>query len=211
MVKNIRLYIEGDTKQKGSGSSITLRQGFNEFFGKWAHQAKINIKLQPILCGDRGRAVKIFLSDNQLYPESFAVLLIDSEREKDLDESAKNFLQTDFPNYDFKNVEESQCHFMVQAMESWFLADREKLAACYDNKFHEKSLSQHKEIEKIPKGDALEGLEKATKNTRNGKGGYGKGADSGKILGEIRPQKVIEAAPHCEKLFKAISDQIAEH
>ncbi|MGI8882655.1 MAG: hypothetical protein ACR2IA_00215, partial [Pyrinomonadaceae bacterium] len=49
---------------------------------------------------------------------------IDSEREKDVNESAKAFLESDFPNYDFKNVEESQFHFMVQAMESWFLGTR---------------------------------------------------------------------------------------
>ncbi len=203
-MKDVRLYIEGDTKQNGSGNSITLRQGFNEFFGKWAGEEKIEIKLKPILCGDRGKAVKIFLNDAALYPEDFAALLIDSEREKDVNESAKAFLESDFPNYDFKNVEESQCHFMVQAMESWFLADKEKLAACYDNKFHEKALPQHKEVERIPKNDAIEKLKKATKNTRNGKGEYGKGADSGKILGEINPQKVRTAAPHCERLFKTI-------
>lgn len=207
-MKDVRLYIEGDTKQKGSGNSITLRQGFNEFFGKWAQEEKINIKLQPILCGDRGKAVKIFLNDDVQYSEGFAVLLIDSEREKDLDDNAKNFLRADFPTYDFKNVKDSQCHFMVQAMESWFLADKEKLAACYDDKFHEKSLPQHKEVEKVPKNDSIEKLKQATKDTRNGKGEYGKGTDSGKILGEIRPQLVIDAAPHCKELFRVIKEEI---
>jgi Domain of unknown function (DUF4276) len=208
VVKEVRLYIEGDTKQKGSGSSITLRQGFNEFFDKWAKEAEIKINLQPILCGDRGKAVKIFLNDDVQYAKGFAVLLIDSEREKDIGDDAKFFLQADFPNYDFKKIKDSQCHFMVQAMESWFMADKEKLAACYDNKFNEKALPKNKEVEKIPKNDAIDKLKKATKDTRNGKGEYGKGADSGKILGEIRPQKVIDAAPHCEKLFTAIREAI---
>jgi len=207
-VKDVRLYIEGDTKQKGSGNSITLRQGFNEFFGKWAQEEKINIKLQPILCGDRGKAVKIFLNDDVQYSEGFAALLIDSEREKDIGENAKGFLQKDFPNYDFKNVGESQCHFMVQAMESWFLADKEKLGACFDAKFNEKTLPQHNEVEKIPKTEVLDKLKKATKDTRNGKGEYGKGADSGKILGEIRPGNVIDAAPHCRELFRVIKEEI---
>jgi hypothetical protein len=65
-----------------------------------------------------------------------------------------------------------------------------------------------KEVEKIPKKDAIDGLKNATKDTRNGKGGYGKGKDSGKILGEIRPQKVSQAAPHCRKLFEMISEAI---
>lgn len=208
MVKDVRLYIEGDTKQRGGGNSITLRQGFNQFFDKWARHEKINIKLQPILCGDRGKAVKIFLNDDNQYSEGFAVLLIDAEREKDEDKSAKVFLQEDFPNYDFKNVKESQCHFMVQAMESWFLADKEKLAACYDAKFNVKALPPHKEIEKVPKDDAINKLKIATKDTRNGKGEYGKGADSGRILGAIRPEKVIEAAAHCNRLFKTIKEEI---
>lgn len=207
-MKQVRLYIEGDTKQRGIGNSITLRQGFNEFFGKWSDKEKVEIKLQPILCGDRGKAVKIFLNDKVQYSEGFAALLIDSEREKDKDKSAKDFLLEDFPNYDFKNVSESQCHFMVQAMETWFLADKEKLAACYDNKFNAKVLPKHKEVEKIPKKDAIEKLKLATKDTRNGKGEYGKGADSGNILGEIRPQKVIDVAPHCERLFDEIKKAI---
>ncbi|MGI8882654.1 MAG: hypothetical protein ACR2IA_00210 [Pyrinomonadaceae bacterium] len=52
-------------------------------------------------------------------------------------------------------------------------------------------------------------MKKATKYTRNGKGEYGKGADSGKILGEIRPQKVSENAPHCKRLFEAIRENIS--
>ena len=209
-MKEVRLYIEGDTKQKGSGNSITLRQGFNEFFNKWADEEKLKIDLQPILCGDRGKAVKIFLSDDVQYSKGFAILLIDSEREKDTSDNAKVFLQKDFPNSDFKKIKESQCHFMVQAMESWFLADVEKLAECYDNKFNEKALPKNKEVEKIPKKDAIDGLKNATKDTRNGKGEYGKGADSGKILGEIRPQKVREAAPHCERLFETIVKEIGK-
>lgn len=206
MVKEVRLYIEGDTKQKGSGNSITRRQGFNEFFGKWVKEKNLNARFHSILCGDRGSAVKIFLNDNAIYSKDLVILLIDTEREKDINENAIVFLRKDFPSYDFKEIKESQCHFMVQTMESWFLADKEKLAECYDNKFNEKVLLKNKEVEKIPKKDAIDGLKNATKETRNGKGEYGKGADSGKILGEIRPQKVRAAAPHCKILFKTISE-----
>lgn len=208
MVREIRLYIEGDTKQRGSGNSITLRQGFSEFFGKWAREENLKIALRPILCGDRGKAVKIFLNDELMYTEGFAVLLIDSEREKEISDNALAFLQADFPNYDFRKIKESQCHFMVQAMESWFLADKEKLAACYDNKFKGNALPKNQQVEKILKKDAIEGLKSATKDTKNGKGEYSKGADSGKILGEIRPQMIIDAAPHCEKLFTEIKKAV---
>jgi hypothetical protein len=204
MVKTVRLYIEGDKKEKGKGSFISLRQGFSQFFGKWAQKENLNLRFDPNILGSRGDAVNIFLKIGAFHPNDLILLLIDAEREKDKNKSAKDFLREDFPNADFGNVKESQCHFMVQAMESWFMADKEKLAACFDAKFNEKALPKHKEIEKIPKIEVLEKLKKATKQTRNGKGEYGKGTDSGKILGEIRPDKVIDAAPHCEKLFEEI-------
>jgi hypothetical protein len=210
MVKDVRLYIEGDTKQKGKGNSITLRQGFNEFFGKWAQKEKANVRFHSVLCSDRGSAVRIFLNDSDLYPKDFVVLLIDTEREKDIKEDAKVVLQRDFPNYNFKEIKESQCHFMVQSMESWFLADKEKLAECYDDKFNENALPKNAKVEEILKKDVLTGLKNATRETSNGKGEYGKGADSGRILGKIRPQKVRDAAPHCKILFDTISKEISK-
>jgi hypothetical protein len=210
MVKQVRLYIEGDTKKKGSGNFIPLRQGFNEFFSKWAEEENLKITFHSVLCGDRGKAVNFFLNDAPLYAKDLVILLIDTEREKDENKSAKDFLREDFPNSDFKNVEDWQCQFMAQAMESWFLADKEKLAACYDNKFDEKALGKHKEVEKIPKNDVIEKLKNATKDTSNGKGKYDKGESAGKILREIRPQKVLESAPHCKKLFESISKQVGE-
>ena len=135
-------------------------------------------------------------------------MLIDTEREKDVTENAKLFLKKDFPNSDFKNVEDWQCHFMAQAMETWFLADKEKLADCFDNKFKENALPKHNEIEKIPKDDVIAKLKTATKDTSNGKGKYEKGGNAGKILRVIRPQKVIKDAPHCKRLFKAIKEEI---
>lgn len=206
MVKMVRLYIEGDKKERGKGSFISLRQGFNQFFSKWAEKEKLNLKFDPNILGSRGDAVNIFLKIGAFHPNDLILLLIDTEREKDKNKSAKDFLREDFPNSDFKSVKESQCHFMVQAMETWFLADKEKLAACYDTKFSEKALPQHKEIEKIPKNEVIEKLKKAAKDTKNGKGEYGKGTDSGRILGDIRPDKVIAAAPHCERLFTEIEN-----
>lgn len=204
MVKTVRLYIEGDKKEKGKGSFISLRQGFSEFFNKWAEGGNLEIKFDNKILGSRGDAVNLFLKDSKFYPNNLAFLLIDTEREKDINENAILFLQEDFPNSNFKNVKEWQCHFMAELMESWFLADKEKLAACYDNKFNEKALPKHKVVEKIPKDEVIEKLKKATKDTGNGKGGYDKGRSAGKILREIRPQKVREAAPHCDKFFQTL-------
>lgn len=209
MVKTIKLYIEGDPKHNGKGNFISLREGFSEFFRKWKENENIEVKFdRPQIAGDRGSAVNIFLKFVKLYPKEPIFLLIDTEREKDEDKNAILFLKEDFPNYEFKNVKESQCHFMVQAMETWFLADKEKLADCFDSKFKESDLPKHKEIEKIPKVDVIKKLKLATKETSNGKGQYDKGKTAGNILKEIRPHKVYDSAPHCKKLFDAIKKHI---
>lgn len=203
-MKTIRLYIEGDKKEKGKSGFISLRQGFSEFFGKWAEQENLKVKFDNNILGSRGDAVNIFLKFVKLYPRETIFLLIDTEREKDINQNAKDFLKEDFPNSNFKSIDESQCHFMAQAMETWFLADKENLAACFDDKFKGKSLPKHKEIEKIPKDDVIAKLKTATKDTSNGKGKYDKGGNAGKILREIRPHKVYESAPHCERLLNTI-------
>jgi len=206
MVKEVIIYIEGDTKQKGKGNAITLRQGFREFFKNLAENIKIPIDLK--LVGSRELTIRIFLSEHEYNKDAFSVLLVDAEIEIDEKDTSKNFLQKISDKFDFKTVEDDQCHLMVQLMESWFLADKEKLAEFYGKDFKPKALAQNKKVEQIPKKDVISGLENATRNTKKGK--YGKGAHSGEILQRIESGKVCEAAPHCQKLFDAITKKASE-
>lgn len=202
MVKEIIIYIEGDTKQKGKGNAITLRQGFREFFKELAEKIKIPIDLK--LVGARELTIKIFLAEQEYNPQSFSVLLVDSEGEIGENETPKMFLQKVSDKFDFKNIKDEQCHLMVQLMESWFLADKEKLAEFYGKNFNAKALPQNKNVEQIPKNDVITGLKNATRNTS--KKEYGKGSHSGEILQKIDSRKIGESAPHCEKLFDTISN-----
>ena len=204
MVKEIVIYIEGDTKQKGKGNAITLRQGFREFFKDLTEKIKIPIDFK--LVGARELTIKIFLAEQKYNSENFSVLLVDSEGEIDENESPKTFLQKISPKFDFKNVEDEQCHLMVQIMESWFLADKEKLAEFYGQDFNANALPQNNNVERIPKADVISGLENATRNTKKGK--YGKGSHSGEILRRIDFRKVRESAAHCERLFEILSEKI---
>lgn len=202
MVRKINIYIEGDTKQKGIKNSITLRQGFKEFFRDIDKGNALNVKL----CGGREDAIKIFLNDITFYPKSFLVLLVDAETSVRKGETPKIFLQKISDKFDFSEIDEDQCHLMVQAMESWFLADKESLAKYYGQNFKVKSLPQNPDVEKIRKKDIFNGLKNATKDTS--KGEYKKGSDSGEILRRIDSQKVRDSAPHCERLFQVILDKI---
>ena len=98
---------------------------------------------------------------------------------------------------------------MVQAMESWFLADRKSLAEYYGQGFRESALPSNPQIEEVPKSDVLDGMRHATPRTRKGR--YDKGSHSFEIIAMIDPQKVTDASRHArqfvETLFKLAGNQ----
>lgn len=203
MVKEIRVYIEGDTTQKGKFNTISLREGFNYFFRELIEKAKAkNITLRLILCGSKYETFKDFLNAAKVYEDSFVLFLIDSDAPIDEDETPKSFLQKQNPLWHLQDAEENQCHLMIQVMESWFFADKDKLAEFYGQNFNRGALARNRNIERIPKADVESGLANATRNTQ--KGEYHKTRHGAKILELINPQKVRAAAPHCEKLFKTV-------
>lgn len=106
-MKEVIIYIEGDTKKKGNGNAITLRQGFREFFQPLAEEIKVPINLK--LGGAREVTVKIFLSEIDDYPASFQVLLVDSDGEIDEKDTPKSFLEKISSKFDFKDVKDEQC------------------------------------------------------------------------------------------------------
>ncbi|CAN5260383.1 DUF4276 family protein [soil metagenome] len=207
MVKEIRIYIEGDTKQKGKFNTISLREGFNHFFFELIEKAKAqNIAFRLIMCGSKYETFKDFLNAARSYKESFVIFLLDSDAPLNDNETPKTFLQRQNPLWHLHEAEDNQCHLMIQLMESWFFADKEKLAEFYGQRFNLNSLSKNVNVEKIPKADVENGLSNATRNTQ--KGEYHKTRHGAKILELIDSQKVCDSAPHCEKLFTIVLEKI---
>lgn len=205
MVREIRIYIEGDTKQKGKFNTISLREGFNHFFGELIGKAKDkNIVFRLIMCGSKYETFKDFLNASKSYEDSFVLFLLDSDDFVDENETAKSFLQKQNSNWHLQAVEENQCHLMAQLMESWFLADKEKLAEFYGQNFNRTALGRNKNVEKVSKADVENNLARATEHTQ--KGEYHKTRHGAKLLELINPQKVRKAAPHCDKLFTTIGE-----
>jgi hypothetical protein len=207
MVKEIRIYIEGDTSQKNRNTDITLRQSFNSFFRELIDEARSrNIRLRPITYGSKFETFKKFLDGKREYQDSFVLFLLDADAPIDENETPKSFLEKQNPTWHLQGAEENECHLMVQVMESWFLADKEKLAEFYGQKFNQNALAKNTNVEKIAKSDVENGLENATKNTQ--KGIYHKTRHGAKILEIINPNKVRESAPHCERLFRTILEKL---
>ena len=109
MVREIRIYIEGDTSQKGKNTDITLRQGFNSFFRELIDEAKNkNITLRPITYGSKYETFKKFLDGKREYQDSFVLFLLDSDAPIEENETPKSFLQKQNPLWHLQEAEENQ-------------------------------------------------------------------------------------------------------
>ena len=91
---------------------------------------------------------------------------------------------------------------MVQAMESWFLSDHAALRSFYGNGFNDGALPNNPDIEDVPKQDALDGLNRATRNTS--KRSYNKGKHSFEILAMLDPERVSSASRHADTLIQTL-------
>ncbi len=186
---------------------IALREGFHNFFGELIERAREkSIKFRIIMCGSKFITFKDFLSAAKIYPDSFVSFLIDADDVVGEEETAKSFLQKQNSSWHWQTVNEEQCFLMVQVMESWFLADVDALANYYGQNFNRNTLAKIKKVEKIAKSDVQMSLTEATKNTQ--KGEYHKTKHGAKLLELINPKKVRAAAPHCEKMFAALTDAL---
>ena len=96
---------------------------------------------------------------------------------------------------------------MVQCMEAWFLADKDRLVAYYGNGFNQNALPARQDIENIAKNDVLNGLKNATRSGVS-KGEYGKGQHSFDILAQIDPDKVVAASPHAKRLVNTLKAKV---
>jgi hypothetical protein len=101
-----------------------------------------------------------------------------------------------------RSASEDQIHLMVQAMEAWFHADKEKVQEYFGQGFQLASLKSRTDIENIPKADLYDGMQMATRDCR--KGEYSKGQHSFEILALIDPAKVRAASPHAGTLLNTL-------
>jgi len=103
--------------------------------------------------------------------------------------------------------EDTDCHLMVQMMESWFLADVDVVKAHYNGGFKEGRFpGDNEDIEKISKKKIEAILKSSTKETN--KKEYDKGQDSFVILGQIDPEKVRIRSKWANRFLCLLSEKI---
>ena len=193
----VLIYVEGGGAQ---GSTKTnCRIAFTAFFQKVIPPGSFKV----IASGSRSDAYKNFCTTLKTNRSDYIVLLVDSEERVTTGPwqhlAARKGDKWRRP----ANAHSDQAHLMVQAMESWFLADQNVLALYYGQGFLVNSLPVQSNIELIPKKTVFNALRHATKNTQKGK--YHKTRHSFDLLEQIEPARVRTASPHAKRLLTVLA------
>jgi len=183
-VKEVRIHYEGDPE---------LKEGFHSFFGKLVFQNYFRrCRVRFIAGKGRSDTIHDFQDGLASHSSSWNVLLIDSEGPDDGQLFARLKLSA---------ARKKSVFWMVQLMESWFLADIDALKGFYGQGFREAQLRIQRDLEQVPKKDVIKWLENATKTTQKGK--YDKTAHAPRLLSLINPDLVRKACPNCRRMHES--------
>lgn len=201
-----RVYIEGDKE---------LRIAFDRFFRNAVGDCSSNknVKLEVIALGGRNDVVKRF---NQALVKQekdvICILLVDSEGPLDerltvkdnLQRSLKGDSKQEHPFSVSDLAHEENLYLMVQCMEAWFLADREKLTQYFGLRLDTHLLPKGSNVEAMSVVDVVEGLTQSTKG-KGPRNTYDKIKDAVPLLRMIRPDVVADNAPQCQRLINKLT------
>jgi Domain of unknown function (DUF4276) len=207
----VKLFVEG------GGDSTTLKTECREGFTKFITAAGVQNRPRVVACGTRGNAYDSYRTAIQNGEE--AILLVDAEapiiaaHENGEPDQWTPWLHLKNREGDEwekpKGAEDTDCHFMAQIMESWFISDHNTLKSFYGASFKTNKLPpETTAIETIAKLCVYKALKEATSGCAK-KGKYGKGSHSFKLLGAIDPNKVMLASPWAKRFIDELKKKMA--
>jgi len=203
MVNEIRIYVEGGGSD--NRTKIHVRHGFNGFLKDLVARSRSHrIKWEIIPCGARDEAYRKFVKALNTHPNSFNVLLVDSEGPVKGKPWAHLHRRDGWTSH---GVDDAQCHLMVQMMEAWFIADINSLEGFYGQGFNANAIPKNTNVEKISKQRIESVMKAATQRTT--KGEYHKTHHGPKLLEQLDVSKVRKAALHCNRLFTTLEEKMA--
>ena len=189
---SVIIFIEGGGNNDQNLERL-FRRSWTTFFaaaGLQGHRPRV------VRGGGRNRTFNLFAKEiKRPDPKRLPLLLVDSENPVAAGHSVWQHLQANDNWIRPLNVGDDQAFLMVQAMETWFLADRNSLQRYFGAKFKENALRQWPQLEAVPKATVFDALERATDK------GYVKGKVSFELLAQIDPALVEAACPHAKALL----------
>ena len=204
-MSSITIYLEGGGD--GKNTKAALRLGMDAFLGPIKQLARTKSwHWKLVACRGRQQTYDKFrteVSNDQT--EGVFVLLVDAEAAV-ISNSPRAHLQTRDDSWDLDFATDAMVHLMVQAMETWIVADPDALAAYYGQRFLAKALPNTANLESVPRKDISRALKQATRRTQ--KGEYHKIRHASEILRRIDPQRVGQRCPACARLFSTLRQAI---
>jgi hypothetical protein len=189
---------------EGGGDNQALRIECRQAFRRFLERAGFGTRMPRIVaCGARKNAYDQFCA---AFSElDAAILLVDSEGPVTAPSAWDHVKQRAGDRWDKPSrASDDNLHFMVQCMETWFLADRPAMQSFFGNGYKEASLpAATRPIEEVPKDDLFVALKAATKDTKT-KGYYAKGPHSFKLLAEVNPKLVRDASPSADRFLTTL-------
>ena len=204
----MKLFVEG------GGSTNALRTECREGFARFIAKAGVARKPRIVACGSRREAFDDFCTEIGQGRE--AMLLVDSEApiaaklqepadRRDAWKPWQHLLQRPGDGWQKpRDAQDGDCHLMVQAMETWLLADREALSEFFGAGFNGGEFpAQANPVERLSKDEAYAVLKGATRRLKT-KDPYSKGAHSFKLLARVDPAKVTAACPWAMRFVESL-------
>lgn len=189
------VFIEGggDKDQK---LERLFRRSWTTFFkaaGLEGHMPKV------VRGGPRHRTLDLFAREvGNPSQRRVPLLLVDSETAVAVGHSVWQHLHERDEWNRPPDARDDQMFLMVQAMDTWLLADRAALRRYFGACFRENALPQWPALEVVPKPDVLAALARATAACKRP---YDKGKISFELLAMIDPALVEGACPHAAALL----------
>jgi hypothetical protein len=202
MVTEIRIYLEGGGDK--SHTKTAIREGFTKFLQPQQAAAR-QLRFRVIPCGSRNDAFANFTKALRDHPEAALILLVDSEAP--VMGGRWDHLQKQ-DGWRPGKLSDNVCHFMVQSIEAWLVADPETLGAYYGQGFNQNALPKRKDVEAIPKDQLLQRLNRATAKTQ--KGSYKKIHHCADLLARLNRDRIRQRAKHCDLLFGTLESLIQQ-
>lgn len=195
----VKLFVEG------GGDAASLKTACRRAFSSFITKTGISKRPRIVACGSREDAFRSYCTAIRNNEEAF--LLVDSECA--VSASHQNGASDQWTPWEHLRSrdnwempgggKQTDCHLMVQVMESWFLADRTTLSHFFGQGFQLTALpALQTAVESISKQQVYAALEKATRSCRP-KSSYAKGEHSFTLLEIIDSNKVLQASPWAKR------------
>jgi hypothetical protein len=205
---SVKIYVEGGGDHN-KDLDTQCRRGFSKFFEEAGLKGRMP---RVVRCGGRRHAFDSFRSSHENGARDYLpILLVDSESPVTSADPWEHVRLRPGDGWERpRGASQDQIHFMVEAMEAWFHADKQALAEYYGQGFRVDALSPRSDIDNIPKADLYAGMQKATIASRT-KGEYSKGQHSFQILALIDPTKVRASSPqHAGRLLMCSTGNVPD-